>query len=108
MCRRLCAASYLAHRLGISDRSDLYREAYEDLKKNVLGKLVHKDNYFVSSLEEYNTFAGFLVASVVEGINFGIISYDDVIAGNTLNVLKNLRITGGGYKRNDDGDWYDR
>jgi len=104
----LCGAIYIAERLNLTEKSKEYRRAYETLRKNIFGKLVHKENFFVSSLEEYKSYSGYLDAAVIEAVNFGIVLPDDIIAGKTLNVMKNLRTSGGGYKRNDDGDWYDR
>ena len=104
----LCGAMLLSKRLGDYDRLAKYREGYERLKENILNKLIHKDGYFVSSLEEYRAYAGYLDASVVEAINFGVIDPDDVVAKKTLDMMNLLKTTGGGYKRNDDGDWYDK
>ena len=104
----LCAASYIAERFGDTEKSLHYRTAYQNLRKNISEKLIHQDDYLVSSLEEFQSYAGYLDASVVEAINFGIFGPDSTISKSTLNILKNLKTAGGGYKRNDDGDWYDR
>lgn len=104
----LAAAEFIAKKAGNMMKAEEYRLAYENLRKNIFEKLVHKNHFFVSSLEEYRSYAGYLDASVVDAINFGIIDPDDIISKNTLEIMKNLKTTGGGYKRNDDGDWYDR
>jgi len=104
----LCAASRIAEDFKDYERSKGYMEAYSTLKKSLFEKLVHKEGFLVSSLEEFEAYAGYLDASVVEAINLGLVEPEGRIATSTLNILKNLRTVGGGYKRNDDGEWYDR
>lgn len=104
----LCGAILFADKLGDSKHLSLYKEAYYRLRDNVLEKLIHKDGYLVSSLEEYRALAGFLDAAVIEAINLGVISGNDLFSKKTMDIMSLLKTAGGGYKRNDDGDWYDK
>ncbi|MCX7943799.1 MAG: glycoside hydrolase family 15 protein, partial [Deltaproteobacteria bacterium] len=104
----ICGAIYLAEEMNAHHKTKIYKDVYKILRENIFNKLVHKDNYFVSSLEEFKMYVGYLDASVVEAINFGLVEPNNIISRKTIDVMKNLKTIGGGYMRNDDGDWYDR
>lgn len=104
----LCAASSIAKDGGMIEDSARYLNGYNVIVSNIYQKLVHPDGFLVSSLEEFAQKSGYLDASVIDGINFGIIKGDSDEALNTLYTLSSLKTVGGGYKRNDDGEWYDK
>ncbi len=104
----LCAAKKVADLQNDTANAGRYYAGYKTIFDNIHKKLVHRDGFLVSSLEEYINGTGYLDASVVEGINAGILKNDSDEALYTLNSFSNLKTGGGGYRRNDDGDWYDR
>lgn len=110
--RGLNAAGDLAERLGDTGHTVRYREAADSLRNSILRHLVDEDNVIKSNYETRNPAErGYYDASVVEAINLGLIEPDGGIAEATMERLRNvLRMEHRplGYRRINNGDWYDR
>ena len=105
--RGLCAASELAALAGGDGTS--WRDAARGIAFSIRQHLATPAGLLAGNLEEI---AGghALDAAVVEAFNWGVVDPQDPIAATTLAALSSgLSVPSGhGWRRNDDGDWYDR
>lgn len=105
----LCSSSKLAEFQGDKEGIKKYRNGAKKLLEGFLKNMVVKPSMVIAgSIEEIKT-GKFFDASVIEAINLGIVDKDGEISLNTFNAIKEklgIKNTKG-FKRNDDGDYYD-
>jgi GH15 family glucan-1,4-alpha-glucosidase len=77
-----------------------YTKGYAQLKSGI-NACTDSKGALMGNLEEKE----YHDAAVVEAINFGLVN--ESVAKNTMNALERELFNGKGFKRNDDGDWYD-
>ncbi|GMV42905.1 MAG: hypothetical protein AMXMBFR64_46210 [Myxococcales bacterium] len=106
--RGLCDAAALAARVGDGARAAAYAEAAHTLRASLLSEYVMPGGGLAGNLDEPPSLA--VDASAIEAIPLGLIPPGGQVATATLSLLDTLamKVTGHGYKRNDDLDWYDR
>lgn len=105
--RGLCDAAHWADGIGETTVASEWKKTARNLQQGMLTHLVDGDGALVGNLEEK---AGGLYAdaAVVEAINLGVLPMLHPAGPQTLALLETkLKLPSGGYKRNDDGDWYD-
>ncbi|MFH1438405.1 MAG: glycoside hydrolase family 15 protein [Pseudomonadota bacterium] len=108
--RGLCSAAEMAEAAGMTDDAARYTLAAREIHAGIEENLVVESGGFIAqSLEEISAGA-YVDASVVEALNFGLFAAGDEAFTGTLGKFASelwMDATGNGYKRNDDGDWYD-
>ncbi len=97
--RGLRDAADLADRIG-DDRAETYRTAASGIESAIASQLVI-DGVVLGNLEESSA----LDLAAVDAFNNGSLNPESADA--SLAAWEALRVTAGGYKRNDDGDTYD-
>ncbi|NUN13960.1 MAG: hypothetical protein HUU55_10045 [Myxococcales bacterium] len=105
--RGLCDAAHWSDEIGETTAATGFRDAARTLRMGMLTQLVDQNGALVGNLEE--TASGLYAdAAVVEAINLGVLVGEWSTAQQTIQLIdKRLQLPSGGYKRNDDGDWYD-
>jgi len=81
------------------DRSEFER-GYDRLKRGI-NACTDEEGVLKGNIEEEDYYE----AAVIEAINFGLVN--ESIARSTMRALERELFNGKGFKRNDDGDWYD-
>ncbi len=81
---------------GISE----FEEGYARLRKGISAS-VDEEGVLKGNIEEEKYYD----AAVIEAINFGLVN--ESVAESTMSALEKELFDGKGFKRNDDGDWYD-
>ena len=108
--RGLCSAAEMAEAVGMTGDAARYMLAAREIHAGIRDNLVVESGGFIAqSLEEISTGA-YVDASVVEALNFGLFAAGSEAFSGTLEKFQGelwIDATGNGYKRNDDGDWYD-
>jgi GH15 family glucan-1,4-alpha-glucosidase len=108
--RGLCSAARMAESIGRAGDAERYMLAARQIQEAVAASLVVDSGSFIAqSLEEIATGAC-VDAAVVEALAFDLFPAGGPVYDGTLQrFLDELWIdaTSRGYKRNDDGDWYD-
>jgi hypothetical protein len=104
----LCAAAEMAAQMGDGTRAATYLDAALSLQRGIRDNLVDPDGVLAGNLEELIRGSGYLDAAVVEAFLFDVISTGDPVAAATFDRLdRQLGLSTGGLRRNDDSDWYD-
>lgn len=102
----LCAAAAVAPDAASAAR---YRAGARRLRDGVLGRLTDAKGALASSAEELARGSGYRDAAVIEAVNFGLVAPTSAASRATLALIEGLRVAPDrGFRRNDDGDWYDR
>lgn len=108
--RGLCSAAGLAENLGLHGDAAGYMLAAREIHAGIVDNLVvDSENFIAQSFEEIGAGA-YVDAAVVEALNFDLFSPDDPVFDTVLGRFRDelwIGSTDRGYKRNDDGDWYD-
>jgi hypothetical protein len=85
-------------------------EAARTLHGGIAGNLVVDSGTFIAQSLEEIAGGSYVDAAVVEALNFELFTSDDPVYDGVLARLREdlwIEATGRGYRRNDDGDWYD-
>jgi GH15 family glucan-1,4-alpha-glucosidase len=108
--RGLCSAAAMALDQGLSTEARRAMEAARTLHGGIAGNLVVDSGTFIAQSLEEIAGGSYVDAAVVEALNFELFTSDDPVYDGVLARLREdlwIEATGRGYRRNDDGDWYD-
>lgn len=105
----LCAASRLAKLAGDAAGEKKYLDAGKKARDGLFAQLRAPDGSVASSLEQLTKGAGYLDAAAIEAVTLGLVRPDGRTAHATVAAIESALVppSGRGFKRNQNGGWYD-